>query len=277
MEELLALLKQARQEKNISLEEISAQTKIQIRYLEALENSDFSPFTGEVYVKGALCNYAEIVGLEPKEILTLYHRLKDDTGAAQGEEQLQLQEERHPEQPRAVKPVKKMRARKREGQGPSLTTGIVLLVLALIGSGIWFSQNYNPPALRPEPEQTENNTPGGNGTADGDEPEPENQPRQQVTTESELSGETVFNVSGFSEIEMTLAFQAPCWVQLSVDGTEPFYPRTFQEGENYTVAAAETVRLRMGNPRAVRITVNGFEVTENRELSNPHNFRFNLE
>ncbi len=283
MEELVTLLKQARQDKNLSLEEISAQTKIQLRYLEALENSDFTPFTGEVYLKGALCNYAEMVGLESKEILNLYHRLKNDTGveAEQETKQVLVQEERRPEPRRAVKPkpLKKKRERKREGQGPSLTAGVVVLVLALIAAGIWFSQNYDWPDLSPGPEQSDSDIPDGNGAANGEEPEPEPEPQlpQQVTVVSESPGETVYAVSGFSDIELMLTFEGPCWVQLIVDGTEQFYPRTFQAGEDYRVTAVETARLRMGNPPAVRITVNGLEVTENRDFPNPHNFLLNLE
>lgn len=274
MEELVILLKQTRQEKNISLEEISAQTRIQLRYLEAVENNDFSPFTGEVYVKGALCNYAEIVGLDPKEIMALYHRLKDDIGAAQGEDQ--LEEERQIDPPRVVQPVKKKKMGKREGNGPTLTAGVVVVVLALIGLGIWFSQNYNWPV--PNSEQPENNIPDGSNAANDEDPAPEDpQPVQQVTVVTELSGETAYTVTGFSEMEIIIAFQGPCWVQLTVNGTEPFYPRTFLVGEDYTVTAAEAVRLRLGNPKAVRITVNGVEIIENRELLSPHNFVFNVE
>jgi cytoskeletal protein RodZ len=277
VEEIVTLLKQARQDKGISLEEVSVQTKIQLRYLEALENNDFSLFAGEVYLKGALRNYAEIVGLDPNEVLSLYHRLKNVTAVdAAEQEPAQVQEERRPEPKRTAKPAKEKRPHKREGQGPSLTAGVALLVLAFIVAGIWFSQNYEWPDLRP-PDQAENNAPGDNGAADNEEPEPEPQTGQQVSVASSSPGETAFAVSGFSEIEISLSFQAPCWVLLVVDGTEPFYPRIFQPGENYSATALETVRLRMGNPPAVRMTVNGLEIMENRELTNPHNFRFNLE
>ena len=74
MQEIGNLLKKERQEKGISLEEISRKTKIQVRYLQALEDGDFSRFAGKVYIKGALRNYAESVGINATELISYYER-----------------------------------------------------------------------------------------------------------------------------------------------------------------------------------------------------------
>lgn len=278
MEELIVQLKSAREEKKISLEDVSRQTKIQLRYLEALENNDFSLFAGEVYVKGALTNYAALVGLDVRDVLDLYNRLK---GAPATEEAAQkvVREEKKPESAREARAVKRRKPRRKERQGPSLTAGVAVLVLALILAGVWFSQIYEWSDFRPGPAQPDNSDPGENGAGGDDQPEPEPEPGpiQQIAVLSASAGETVFSATGFEELEIVLAFTGPCWVQLFVDGTEPFYPRTFSAGERYSATADQTIRLRMGDPRTVRITVNGIDVTENRVLENPHNFQFNLE
>ena len=72
MKEIGNLLRQAREEKGKSLDEISRETKIQKRYLSLLEEGDFSSFSGEVYLKGALRNFAEAVCLNSSEIILLY-------------------------------------------------------------------------------------------------------------------------------------------------------------------------------------------------------------
>ncbi len=288
MEELVALLKEARQEKKISLEEISRQTKIRQRYLEALENGDFSLFAGEVYLKGALANYAEIVGLDPKEILALYHRLKQNSGSET--EQLDQPERTSTPRPPAPRPRKKAEHRPKldapkkkanhgdEKQGPSLTAGVIVIVLLLIAAGIWFSQNSDWRRLEPGPGVENNGTgPAENEAPDLEaEPEPEPQPSPEITVASSSAEETVFHLSGSNELELDLKFEGSCWVQLTVDGSEPFSARTFTAGESYTVKAEKKVHLRMGNPPAVLVTVNGVELAENRELTRPHNFLLEL-
>lgn len=68
-------LKLAREEKGISLECIADTLKISKKYLEALEEDNFSVFPAPVYAKGFLNNYAKFLGLDPQVILDQYNRL----------------------------------------------------------------------------------------------------------------------------------------------------------------------------------------------------------
>jgi cytoskeletal protein RodZ len=282
MEELVALLKQARAEKNISLEEISQLTRIQLRYLHALENNNFNLFAGEVYLKGAISSYAAAVGLEAKDILALYHRLKSEADAAPSPPAItKAADQSLPDAARIKMNALKKKTRYRERQGPPFNAGVLALVLILIGAGIWFSQNYTWPGLDPETDQQNNDEPGGNGAAKevepGAEPDPEPTTEQEVAVVSTSPTETVYQVTGITELELTLYFEGPCWIELVVDGSEPFSPRTFAAGEDFTINASESIALRMGNPPAVRVTVNNRELQENRDLAAPHNFRISLE
>ncbi len=67
-----AYLREAREMRGLTLEEISKETKISRRFLEALENEDWEILPAEVYVRGYLRCYAEAVGLDPKEVLLRY-------------------------------------------------------------------------------------------------------------------------------------------------------------------------------------------------------------
>lgn len=69
MSELGRFLQQARAEKNISLEEVQEQTKIRKRYLEAIEQGDYSILPGQFYARAFIKSYAEAIGLHAEDVL----------------------------------------------------------------------------------------------------------------------------------------------------------------------------------------------------------------
>ena len=65
-------LKHERELRGVSLEEISGTTKIHIRFLQALEKNNFDELPGEVFIKGYIRSYANIIGSDVEEILNIY-------------------------------------------------------------------------------------------------------------------------------------------------------------------------------------------------------------
>ncbi len=87
-----AELKSAREAKDISLQEISSKTKIDMKFLKAIEVGDFDVLP-DVYLKAFLKEYAKNVDLDPNQIIQKYDRAKmgkyskdDEETAAIGEE-----------------------------------------------------------------------------------------------------------------------------------------------------------------------------------------------
>jgi transcriptional regulator with XRE-family HTH domain len=72
MTELGLALKEEREKRNISLEEIASTTKIVPRYLEALENDRFDIMPGGFFIKGIIRTYARAIGLDPDEVVAKY-------------------------------------------------------------------------------------------------------------------------------------------------------------------------------------------------------------
>jgi len=68
-------LRSARESKTISLSDAANDVKISKRYLEALEEGNYSVFPAQVYIKGFLSNYAKYLGLDSKNILEQYSKL----------------------------------------------------------------------------------------------------------------------------------------------------------------------------------------------------------
>lgn len=68
------ILSEKRKSLGFSLEEIEKETKIRVKYLEAIEKNNFSQIPGSATVKGFIRNYALAVGLSPANVLAVFRR-----------------------------------------------------------------------------------------------------------------------------------------------------------------------------------------------------------
>jgi len=76
MESLGEKLHAAREEKGLSFDQISRETNISVRFLEALETENFGIFPGEPYVIGFLRNYGAYLDLDVQKLISLYRALR---------------------------------------------------------------------------------------------------------------------------------------------------------------------------------------------------------
>ncbi|MGC8767517.1 MAG: helix-turn-helix domain-containing protein [Brevinematia bacterium] len=74
METVGEYLKNKRLLKSISIEEVVRGTNIPRRYIEDIENNDFSNFPGEVYVRGYIRSYASFLDADPDYAIKLYEK-----------------------------------------------------------------------------------------------------------------------------------------------------------------------------------------------------------
>jgi cytoskeletal protein RodZ len=72
MAELGNTLSRARRARGISLEDAERDTHVSRRYLQALENEDFSSFPAPVYARGFLRTYSRYLGLNPEELIRVF-------------------------------------------------------------------------------------------------------------------------------------------------------------------------------------------------------------
>lgn len=87
MTELGNRLKQAREEKSMSLEDLQTATKIQKRYLIGIEEGNYAIMPGQFYARAFIRQYSEAVGLDPELIFEEY---QDDIPANDKDEIPQL-------------------------------------------------------------------------------------------------------------------------------------------------------------------------------------------
>jgi cytoskeletal protein RodZ len=72
MESIGQYLRRSRQDRSMSVEEVSRSTRIPVASLERLENDQFDDLPGEVFVRGFLRAYARAVGVAAEEVLARY-------------------------------------------------------------------------------------------------------------------------------------------------------------------------------------------------------------
>ena len=76
-------LRLAREERGIPLREISDQTRISVRYLEAIEHNDYKRLPGGIFNRSFIKAYARCIGYDEKQAIegyTRYLREQGETG-----------------------------------------------------------------------------------------------------------------------------------------------------------------------------------------------------
>jgi cytoskeletal protein RodZ len=72
MDEIGHILREARENKGLTLEQVQEETRINSRFLNALEHGDYASLPTPVHVRGFLRNYARFLGLDPQPLLDRY-------------------------------------------------------------------------------------------------------------------------------------------------------------------------------------------------------------
>ena len=92
-------LKNARIKKGISPEQIAAKTRIDIKFIEAIDNGNLS-FLPELYVKAFLKQYARTVGLNEEETIQRYEEAKEGKLIEEDDSKSLLEQKIEMERPR---------------------------------------------------------------------------------------------------------------------------------------------------------------------------------
>lgn len=75
METIGDYLKQMREQRGLTVEEVSSQTRISLRMLRALEANDFSQIPSEVFARGFVRSYALYLGLNEGDVFRKFREL----------------------------------------------------------------------------------------------------------------------------------------------------------------------------------------------------------
>ncbi|MEG2503476.1 MAG: helix-turn-helix domain-containing protein, partial [Carnobacterium sp.] len=130
MNEIGEKLQEARKAKGYTLDDLQQMTKIQKRYLIAIEEGNFDVMPGKFYARAFIKQYADTVGLNGDQLLEQY------TDAVPQTHDEEYVEKVNTNQTRSENHVTNELVEKIKNMLPTIL--IVLLVFAIIG-GIWYA------------------------------------------------------------------------------------------------------------------------------------------
>ena len=137
-------LRQAREERGISIAEVAEQTRISPYYIESIERDDYKPLPGGIFNKGFVKSFAKYVNIDEQQALADYTSLVSATQPVEEPE------------PRSYRPE----VLTDDNAGRSMTPTIIMavVILALMTGGILFGLNYLQNRSATEPANSTANT-----------------------------------------------------------------------------------------------------------------------
>jgi cytoskeletal protein RodZ len=237
-------LKQSREEKGISLQEIAESTHISIRFLQAIENDAYDVLPGGVFNRAFVRKFARQVGFDEEQAVNLYQEQWQEQGG-EPERGYQLG-------------VDEPDFRQSSGNGLLLS----FVALLVIGSLAYAAYQYFTPAV---------SNSGGSAVAGlNTPPSPSVTPTPSATPEATASptpSPTPETPAGAMRVQLT-APDEEVWLKVKPDDKEA-EQMLLQRGQSREFDVNEVIILSIGRVQSLKIAINGRNMDFVRLLSNP--------
>jgi cytoskeleton protein RodZ len=133
-------LRLSREEQGIALRDISDQTRISMRYLEAIEGNDYKRLPGGIFNRSFLKAYARYVGF-------------DETQALEGYAQYLREQGQPPDDESPAPHYSKVYSDVPATRSPILTVFLAIVILVVLTSGAWAIAHWYKRRSASVPEQ----------------------------------------------------------------------------------------------------------------------------
>ena len=221
-------LRQAREERGISISEVAEQTRISPLYLKSIEADDYKPLPGGIFNKGFVRSYARYIGFDENEALQDYNELM-----AVNELPSEADQRIHHSEVWTDDSTRSM--------APTIIFAVVILVL--LGGGIVLLVRYISGPSSPRP--TMGNTASTANT------------NSNTNSESPI-GAPVGNAPAAASFSVELkADGEPVWVGYTLDGNKS--EKTLNPSESFKLDVQDTLRLSYAKVKAqsLSLSING--------------------
>lgn len=229
-------IQQARIEARLTVDEVSATTRIRVPIVHAIEQDDFSRCGGDVYARGHVRTLAKAVGLDPDELAAQY----------------EAEHGGRPEPTPAAALFEAERIRP-EPSRPNWTAAMVAAIVAVVGfvGFTLFSgsdeQARIPVAGEDAPDSVDRPDPGKPA-----DPKPEPEPS---------GSESAIAAAPADKVTVKLvAEKGNSWISAEDHNGRLLHEGVLKEGDSRTFTDDKRIDLVLGNAGAVTLFVNGKEV-----------------
>jgi cytoskeleton protein RodZ len=227
-------LREAREARGVTINQIADATRLGSRFLEAIESDDYKILPGGVFNRAFVRKFARQVGMDEDQAVRLYDQQLAERGG-------------EPAKTSYVGLADELEAK--SSGNTFLITVIVVILLGAAGGAAWIA--FKPTAEQPKAEVIP--TPQPTAT---ELPAATPSPNASPTPDASPTPETI---SGL-RIQL-IANLDDCWVSFSTDGGKN-EQATIPRGESREFPATEKISfIRIGNLPALNIMVNGKRVS----------------
>jgi cytoskeletal protein RodZ len=227
------LLRRAREARNLSLRDVSDQTRISRRYLEAIEADDYKSLPGGIFNRSFVKAFARTVGVSEAEAIRAYER----TARAHGESPDDVPTSRQPS---------RLYTDGEPARSPLVTVVLSLLILAVISLGAYAALHWYQRRSEGRAAQPPANRPVAN--ANSQAVAPATQPTPAPTPAVAARGLSV----------QVKAKGEAVWLRTKVDA-EPSSDGTLAADQVRELTATNTLSLQYARSKAnaLEVTING--------------------
>jgi cytoskeleton protein RodZ len=190
-------LRLAREARGITLREISEQTRISTRYLEAIESDDYKRLPGGIFNKSFIKAYAKYIGFDEKEALEAYARTAREQGTSPDDVVST------PYQPRVYTDG--------NSRSPLVTLLLTILILGIISLGVYAAMHWYQ--RREDASTAEGSTPPAQSTG---QQQAQNAPVNSTAAPSTTAAPGATNTAGSFTVQIKAKGES-VWTKARVD------------------------------------------------------------
>ena len=253
MSNLGASLKKARETAGLPLERISADTRISIRFLLAIESEDFHVLPGGIFTRGFIRTYAERVGVDPEQAVADYDRMSA------------------PEEPLEVLRSAEGESATRNDRNLYLIAAAVLVVL-VAGYYVATRRSASPPDATAPPAVAQPSPPPAS--------EPENVSTPIPAPAQETAPLTAPAASPPAQAASTLVLDVSArdltWIRVSLDGGASIN-ENLESGATRRFSAERSIDVTVGNAAGVSMKINGRDMGQLGAIGKVREFKITRE
>ncbi|NBM17417.1 helix-turn-helix domain-containing protein [Streptomyces sp. GC420] len=230
-------LQQARIAAGLTIDEVSATTRVRVPIVQAIEQDDFSRCGGDVYARGHIRMLAQAVGLDPADLVAQFDAEHGGRPA-----------------PTPAAPLFEAERIRPERGRPNWTAAMVAAIVAVVGFVGFTAFGGDDPAKKTtEAEASVSPKPSTSAPADPDEagdrdPEP---------SDSAIAAAPLDKVT----VKLTAA-DGKSWISAKDHNGRLLFDGLLEQGASKTFTDKQQIDLVLGNAGAIQLFVNGKEIED---------------